>query len=65
MKTTFETTDTYLCRIAEMSRRELVREIRTFHCRFPMDFTPDYLESRSVDQLRHILAGAQLHAVAD
>ena len=65
MKADIETTDAYLCRIAEMSRRDLIREIRTFHCRFPMDFTPDYLGRQSVDQLRHILAGAQLHAVAD
>ena len=65
MKTTLETRESYLTRIAGMSRGELIEEIRTFHCRFPLDFTREYLDAQGTDRLRHILAGALLHVAQD
>jgi len=44
--------------IASLGRDELKKRIRNFKGRFKMDFTEDYLDSLSVDRLRHILLAA-------
>lgn len=63
MMTAAETVDRYLTRVASMRRDELIREILTFHCTFPLDLTPDYLDRQSTEQLRHILAAASSHVL--
>jgi len=48
--------------IAVLGRDELKRRIRNFRGRFKLDFTDDYLNSLSVDRLRHILLAALINA---
>ena len=49
--------------IAALGRHELTRRIKNFRGRFRLDFTEDYLNSLSVDRLRHILLAALINAV--
>jgi hypothetical protein len=48
--------------IAALDRNELKRRIRTFKGRFKLDFNEDYLDSLSIDRLRHILLAALINA---
>ena len=48
--------------IAALGKEELKRRIKTFKGRFRLDFTDDYLNSLSVDRLRHILLAALISA---
>lgn len=48
--------------IAVLDRGELKRRIRNFKGRFKLDFNEDYLNSLSVDRLRHILLAALINA---
>lgn len=48
-------------RIARMERGELTRMLLSMDCTFPVDFSREYLESMSVDRLRHIVLAAGLH----
>ena len=45
-----------------LDRNELKRRIKDFRGRFRLDFTEDYLNSLSVDRLRHILLAALINA---
>jgi len=44
--------------ISTLGRGELTRKIKGFQGRFRLDFTDQYLDTASVDRLRHILLGA-------
>ena len=48
--------------IATMSRVDLVGMLRKLNCHFKLDFTDDYLESLSLERLRHVALAAVLHA---
>ncbi len=48
--------------IAVLDRGELERRIRNFKGRFKLDFNEDYLNSLSVDRVRHILLAALINA---
>ncbi len=48
--------------IAVLDRGELKRRIRTFKGRFKLDFNEDYLNSLTVERLRHILLAALINA---
>jgi hypothetical protein len=48
--------------IAALERDELKRRITGFRGRFKLDFTEDYLNSLTVDRLRHILLAALINA---
>jgi hypothetical protein len=48
--------------IAALERDELKRRIKGFRGRFRLDFTEDYLNSLTVDRLRHILLAALVNA---
>jgi hypothetical protein len=48
--------------ISSLGRSELTRRIRNFKGRFKLDFTEDYLNSLSVDRLRHILLAVLINA---
>jgi hypothetical protein len=48
--------------IAVLDRGELKKRIRNFKGRFKLDFNEDYLNSLSVDRLRHILLAALINA---
>lgn len=42
--------------IASLERDEVVRQLQTCPARFPIDFTPEWLDRQSLVELRHILA---------
>jgi hypothetical protein len=46
--------------IAVMNRPQVQREIMTFSGRFRLDFSPEYLQAQTLNQLRHILLAAKL-----
>jgi len=48
--------------IAALGRDDLKRRIKDFRVRFKLDFSDDYLDSISLDRLRHILLAALINA---
>lgn len=46
--------------VATMSREEVQKEIMYFNGRFKLDFTPEYLNTQTLERLRHILLAAKL-----
>ena len=48
--------------IATLGRGELKKQIKNFRGRFKLDFSDAYLETASVDRLRHILLAALMTA---
>ncbi len=55
----FEQTSTT---IASLGKNELKRKIKNFKGRFKLDFSETYLNSLTVDRLRHILLAASINA---
>jgi hypothetical protein len=47
--------------IQHMDREEIVDRLQHFVCRFPIDFTPEFLAKEPLSRLRHILFGLCLH----
>lgn len=43
-----------ICLVSSLDREGLVRQFVEFPSRFPVDLTPDFLETQPLDQLRHI-----------
>ncbi len=50
--------------IAALGRDELKMRIKGFRGRFKLDFSDTYLDSLSLDRLRHILLAALINAKA-
>ena len=48
--------------IASMDRRRLIHELLHFKGRIRLDFTPEFLTTKNVDWLRHVLLAAWLKA---
>jgi hypothetical protein len=46
--------------IASLGKDEVKTKIKTFHGRFRLDFSEEYLEGLSLDRLRHILLAAMM-----
>ena len=51
-----------LNRIHCLDREALMRELLDFRGRIRLDFTPKFLEGRTDEQLRHLLAAAYLQS---
>ncbi len=49
-------------KIATMPRNRVIKNLLNFEGSFKFDFTREYLEKLSTDQLRHLLLAAYLHA---
>ena len=49
-------------KLVGLSRGQLRRQLLSMRTKFRMDFTAEYLDSLSKDQLRHILLAAHLKA---
>jgi hypothetical protein len=47
--------------IALMRRPQLVTLLRRMRCGFEIDFSDDYVNSMSLERLRHIALAASLH----
>ncbi len=43
-----------MCAVSALDRKSLIRQFQNYRGSFPVDFTPDFLNSASVDRLRHI-----------
>jgi len=48
--------------IMDLAREDIINHLLNFPGKFRFDFTREYLERLSDDQLRHILMAAYLHA---
>ena len=46
--------DELLCTVATWDREQLIRQFSKQESRFPLDFTPDFYQTQSVERLRHI-----------
>lgn len=49
-------------RIARMGRPGLIKLLGRLECSFTLDFTPEFLDSITLQRLRHIVAAAAYHA---
>ena len=54
--------DDIAARLAGMSRSQLIRTVRRLNCPFTLDFADEYLQSISLERLRHIVLAACLRA---
>jgi hypothetical protein len=50
-----------LVAIASMTREELIEQFHIYPAPFPIDFTDAFLQSQSLDKLRHVFAGLVMH----
>ena len=52
-----------IVRIATMDRQELIQKLLGMQCGFPIDFSREFLESISLEQLRHIVLDATFYEI--
>lgn len=53
--------DNYPAWIVSMNRKDLIGLLRRMNCAFAMDFTDEFLNSISIERLRHIVMAARLN----
>ena len=53
-----------ITKIQRMDRKQLKQELIQFQANFTFDFTSDFLDSVSIERLRHIMLAAVLHVRA-
>lgn len=49
-------------KLSRMDRPDLISALESLNCDFPIDFTEEYLDSISLERLKHIVLAASLHA---
>jgi hypothetical protein len=47
--------------VSALDKPALVRQFDLYQANFPVDFTPEFLESQPVDRLRHLFVALCLH----
>ena len=50
-----------ICLVAALDRPALIAHLQNYRASFPIDFTSEFLNTASVDRLRHILVALCLH----
>ncbi len=55
------TADQMASELAQMDRKSLIEILQDMKCTFELDFTDEFLNSVSIERLRHIALGASLH----
>lgn len=60
--TTATEVDDLIVTVAESSREELMAMLGAAPCPFPLDFTDTYLDSLTLDRLRHLVMAVCLQA---
>jgi len=50
-----------ICLVAVLDRPTLIRHIRNYRASFPVDFTDDFLETSSIERVRHIFVALCMH----
>ena len=43
-----------VCIVSRMDRDDIARRLREFRAGFPVDFTPQFIETTDLERLRHI-----------
>jgi hypothetical protein len=51
-----------ICLVASLDKPTLTNQFMEFRGNFPIDFTPEFLETQSVERLRHIFVALCLQA---
>jgi hypothetical protein len=51
--------------LADLSRDDLKKRIKGFRGRFKLDFSDEYLDTLSLERLRHLLLAALINAKAE
>ncbi len=59
---THQETEQFVQEISQMNRRGLIRTLKHLHCDFELDFTEEFLNSISLDRLRHIAIAAAIQS---
>lgn len=49
-----EQVERMICFVAAMDRPAIIQQLQAYRATFPLDFTPDFLNTVPVDRLRHI-----------
>lgn len=52
-----------IVKIAVMGRQELIQKLLAMRCGFPIDFSREFLESISLEHLRHIVLDATFYEI--
>ncbi len=55
------TADQMASELAQMDRKSLIETLQGMKCTFELDFSDEFLNSVSIERLRHIALGASLH----
>ena len=51
-----------ICLVSSLDRDALVRQFGSYQSTFPVDFTPEFLESLELERLRHIFLAVCLQS---
>ncbi len=51
-----------ICLASSLDRKSITKQFLNFQGSFPVDFTPDFLQSLPLDRLRHIFVALCLQA---
>jgi hypothetical protein len=51
-----------ICLVSGMDRQQLLQQFHTYDASFPLDFTPDFLQSASLERLQHIFLAVCLQS---
>ena len=50
-----------ICLVSSLDKPALVEQFHSYQASFPVDFTREFLESQSLDRLRHLFVAMCLH----
>ncbi len=51
-----------ICLVSALDRNALVNQFQNYRASFPVDFTDEFLNSQSIDRLRHIFLAVCLQS---
>ena len=49
-----EQVEELICLVAALDRDALIRQFQSYEATFPVDFTPEFLQTVPLDRLRHL-----------
>ena len=52
----------FVCGLSGLGRSDLITLLRAMQCGFDLDFTDEFLQGLSTDELRHVVSAASHHA---
>ncbi len=57
-----EQVEELICLVASLDRPALIRQFQQFRTSFPLDFTPEFLDTTELERLRHIFVAVCLQS---